>query len=92
MFNFSLNLSGYDKVTDPRGATMGRCIFKIPLLQKIQILKLSKHWQFSFWAPVAMSLSQFAASDEQMYDITCGNVHNGNHWTFLPLFHDKTSN
>ena len=37
-------------------------------------------------------MSQAPACDGQMYDITCRNVHNGNHETFLPLFLDERNN
>ena len=39
----------------------------------------------------SVQLSQAAACDGQMYDITGGNVHNGNHGTFLPLFQDDSN-
>ena len=41
---------------------------------------------------VIFQLSQAAACDGQVYDITCGNVHNGNHGTYLPLFQDANNN
>ena len=41
---------------------------------------------------VPKGVSQAAACDGQVYDITCGHVNNGNHETFLPLFQDESNN
>ena len=36
-------------------------------------------------------LTQAAACDGQVYDITFGKVYNRNHGTFLPLFQEETT-
>ena len=37
-------------------------------------------------------MSQAVACDRQVYDITCENVHNGNHGRSSPLFQDGSNN